>query len=338
MSELRQDMVSGAWVIIAPERGRRPTRRPPGETTAPSVLPRDPSCPFCPGNEHMLPGITEEVPSGSPPGWCARVVPNKYPALQPGHDSTAQSSDGPGISLPGYGYHEVIIETARHDADLATLGGEDLNAVVRTCRNRCVELSTRPGIRSVVVFRNHGGRAGASLVHPHSQVLAAAVIPPRRATLSARARAHYEREGRCITCDVLRFECDEGHRIVAATGKFVALVPFAAVSPFELWIMPRRHQWTLAQADESELRELAGLLRHVLLGLRQILDDPPYNYAFESDHAGAPYMHWCLRIVPSLIRPGGFEIETGLPINPSRPEDDAQSLCSAVAKIGRGGA
>ncbi len=329
MSEFRQDRTRGAWVIIAPERGRRPHEWHSGDAAASPVPPFDPACPFCPGNERQLPGIIGETPADTPPGWRVRVVPNKYPALRP----EAPPAPSAGRAAPGFGHHEVIIETGRHDAALATLADADLDAVVRAYRHRYTALMTQPGVKAVLVFRNHGGRAGASLLHPHSQVMAIGMTPPRLAEAAAWARAQFASEGRCVTCDEIARELADGKRIVEATDHFVALVPYAAANPFEQVILPRRHHAAFAETDDAALAELGRLLRRSLHRLRTALDDPPYNFVIESveaDPADAPFLHWGLRIVPILVRPGGFELGSGLPINPSLPEDDAAALRAAA--------
>jgi UDPglucose--hexose-1-phosphate uridylyltransferase len=243
----------------------------------------------------------------------------------------------PHVIAAGYGHHEVIVETPGHNADLATLPGADLTAVVRTYRHRYAELMAWPAVKAVLVFRNHGRRAGASLPHPHSQVIATGMMPPRFAATTAWARSHYARQGRCVTCEELELELEDGRRVVEATERFLVLVPFAAASPFEQWILPRRHQASFAQTDDGELIEFGRLLQRALYRLRAALDGPSYNYAIESAAAGdadAPCIHWRLRIVPDLVTPGGFELGAGLPINPSWPEDDAEALRSATMQIG----
>lgn len=328
MSEIRQDRTTGRWVVIAPERGRRPRQWHRCESEAKSAAPFDSACPFCPGNERLLPGIIEEVRSDRVPGWRTRVVSNKYPVLRPEHGS-APMGESTGPVRAGYGYHEVIVETARHDADFTTLSDTDLNAVVRTYRQRYVELISRPKVKAVLVFRNRGRGGGASLVHPHSQVIAIGMMPPQLSAAFAWARSYYAGQGRCVTCEELERELADGRRVVEATKHFLVVVPFAAASPFELSILPRRHQASIAQCDDIELAELGRILQRTLRRLNAVLHKPSYNYVIEAgaaEHADAPYSHWRLRIVPDLVTPGGFELGAGLPINPSRPEEDAGIL------------
>lgn len=333
MSEIRQDRTTGAWTIIAPERNLRP-HRAQGLLSDRAPRPRhDPACPFCPGNEKHLAGLIEEVPSDDPPGWRVRVVHNKYPALSPIEPAAVlddgKSFSGEGAVFPGHGYHEVIIETPRHDTDMRQLSGPDLDAVLRIYRRRHRELLARPGMTAVVVFRNHGSGGGASLAHPHSQILATGMTPPRLAMIRAYARDYHAQNGRCPICDEIAREMDGGERIIEVTDHFLVSVPFAAMAAFELWILPRRHQPDFGQCSEEELLDLGLVLRRALLRLAILLDDPPYKFAIESggiDDFGSPFIHWRLRILPGLITPGGFELGTGLPINPSCPEENALLL------------
>jgi UDPglucose--hexose-1-phosphate uridylyltransferase len=298
----------------------------------------DPDCPFCPGNESMLPDIVEERRAGQSPGWRTRVVPNKFPALF--CDTTHEHrSRGIYTIATGRGCHEVVIETPRHDADLTTLSDEEAAAVIEAYRERYLAHMQHPNIRCVVVFRNRGERAGASLRHPHSQIIATSMVPPAIEARQTWARQQYEDTGRCALCEILSFEADRRERLVIEGDHFLAIVPFAAAGPCELRLVPKRHQASFSEIREDEQAELARLLRRILLRLERVLDDPSYNYAIESaskDETGsksnpsAPHLHWYLRILPNLVRPGGFELASGLAVNPSVPEADAERLRNAV--------
>lgn len=268
------------------------------------------------------------MPSDELPGWSTRVIPNRFPALAPAGDRQYVPA-GRGMRLAGFGYHEVIIESARHDADLTTMTGAAVASVLRTFRARFIELSARPGVETVSVFRNHGDAAGASLAHPHSQLIATAVMAPLAEDRTGWARARFADTARCTVCDDLENELADATRVVEATTGFLVTVPFAATSPFELRITPCRHQPSFGWANDAELDELAFVLRRALQRLRLALDDPPYNLVIESgplDGRDARSGHWWLRIVPGPVAAGGFELSTGFPINPSLPESDAATL------------
>jgi UDPglucose--hexose-1-phosphate uridylyltransferase len=328
MSELRQDRTTGAWTIIAPERGRRP-HQPSAGDVARDRLPRfDPACPFCPGNESQLPGIIAETPCVEPPGWRVRVVANKFPALVPDAVPAHRSVEMHG-TLGGYGAHEVVIESPRHDADLTTMDDAEVTAVVEGYRQRFTELAGRPGIEAVVPFRNHGAGSGASLRHPHAQLIALPLATPKLLLMIECGRQYYGETSRCPTCEELEIETKLGERIVDATRHFLALVPFAAARPSEVWLVPKRHQASFAEIAADEVNDLGVQLRRSLQRLKVVHGDPSHNLIIESvgkSGLGAPYVHWRLRIVPDLVTWGGFEVGTGMAINPSCPEQDAEEL------------
>jgi UDPglucose--hexose-1-phosphate uridylyltransferase len=279
----------------------------------------------------MLPGIIDERRANAVPGWHTRVVPNKYPALFCDMEQ-AILSHGIYTTATGRGCHEVVIEAPRHDADLTTASDEEAAAVLASYRERYHAHMHHPNIRFVVVFRNHGATAGASLRHPHSQIIATSMVPPAVAARQAWARRQYEATGRCVVCEVLSFETDRRERIVLEGAHFLVFVPFAAAGPYELCLVPKRHQASFSDIHEEEQAEMACLLRHVLSMLKRTLHDPPYNYVIESalkDEAEAPHLHWYLRVLPNLTRTGGFELASGLTINPSIPEEDAATLRNA---------
>lgn len=326
MSELRQDRTTGGWVIVAPQRGRRPQMREPGERS--QQRPRfDPSCPFCPGHEAQLPGVISEMPASGAPGWSVRVVPNKFPALQAAPTPAPTSRNHK--TRPGHGAHEVIVESPWHNAELATMSATELSAIIAVYRQRLQILLGEDGIAAAILFRNFGRRAGASLVHPHAQIIALDFVPPKLAATSEWARHYYVEHGRCAMCAELEIEIKSGERIVDENDAFVTLVPFAAEHPFELWIVPKRHQASFSTLADDTLGGYVDLLGRGLRRLRATLDDPPYNFVVDSapkSEVAAPHLHWRLRIAPDVAIWGGFELGTGLPINPSIPEDDARLL------------
>ena len=330
MSELRQDRTTGAWVIVAPQRGHRPQMRAPGARSEPR--PRyDPQCPFCPGNEAQLPGIIAETPAREVPGWSVRVVANKFPAV-PATPAAQALTGGGHRARPGQGAHEVIIESPWHDAEPATLSAVALNAAVETYRARSRTLLAQDSIAAVILFRNYGPRAGASLAHPHAQIIALDFVPPKLATNDDWSRRYTAEHGRCALCAELEVERESGTRIVDDNDKFVALVPFAAEHPFELWVVPKQHEPSFGALADNALPAFAALLGRSLRRLGAALSEPPYNFVIDSapkSELTAPHWHWKLRIVPDVATWGGFELGTGLPINPSSPEDDARLLRAA---------
>jgi UDPglucose--hexose-1-phosphate uridylyltransferase len=271
----------------------------------------------------MVPPIIDLVPSDQPPGWRTRVIPNKYPILAP--VGTAPS-DPPSA---GYGYHEIIIETPRHNAGVPELSPEEMQAVVKTWHCRICAALERPDIEVVLLFGNRGNRAGASLGHLHSQLVALASTPPRLADALAWARSWHEEHGTCAVCEAVRREIANGGRVVELTEEFAVLVPFAAASPLEQWIVPREHMQSFTQADEASLATLGGVLQRAVRRLESAAGDPAYNMVVEPgsfDPGDAASAHWAMRIVPKLTTPGGFELLSGIAVNPSIPKEDAECL------------
>jgi UDPglucose--hexose-1-phosphate uridylyltransferase len=332
MSELRQDRTTGGWVIIAPKRGGRPQMHEAGARAR--QRPRfDPACPFCPGNEAQLPGIVAELPARGVPGWRARVVPNKFPAVQLEQTPAALACGGH-RARPGRGRHEVIIESPWHDAELATMDAEQLNAAVGVYRDRSRALLGEDDIAAAVLFGNCGISAGASLAHPHAQIIALDFVPPKIAAMNDWAKRYYAEHGRCALCDELADECKSGQRLVEENDAFAVLVPFAAEHPFEMWVVPKRHQPAFDALTDDALPLFAALFGRSLRRLRATLGEPAYNFVVDTapkSASTAPHWHWRLRIVPDIATWGGFELGAGLPINPSSPEDDARLLRAAAA-------
>ncbi len=330
MTELRLDPTIRNWVIVAPERSKRPDafRRRPRERAEPNA-----TCPFCAGRETETPPELLRLQDDQG-GWRLRVVPNKFAALS-GDGSRDRIVNSLGFtSMPGVGAHEVVIESPRHDWDIATASDGDVGDVLSAYRARHRALRTSSAAM-VIIFRNHGAGGGTSLPHPHSQIVAAPVVPLLVRHRFDVAMQHYDDTGRCLYVEILDRELADGRRIVAQNEGFVAFQPFAAASPFETWIMPRSHRASYADATDEELAHLAPMLRDVLAGLRRLLDDPDYNYVIHSappGDEGRSYFLWHLQIVPRLTTPAGFELGSGISVNPSSPEMTAASLREAVVK------
>jgi UDPglucose--hexose-1-phosphate uridylyltransferase len=305
--ELRKDPVVGRWVIIARERARRPS----DFTPEPSRLKGPSGCPFCPGSEDKTPPEVFAVrANGGPPnspGWQVRVVPNKFPALQI-EGGLDRRGEGLYDKMNGVGAHEVVIEGPEHAQDLADLSLEHLHSVLLAYRERVIDLHKDRRFRYVLIFKNHGAQAGATLEHTHTQMIATPII------------------------HIVQQETAEnsGRRIVSMTDRFLATEPFAPRFPFETWILPRRHDPSYQILDEpGELVELAAILKDTLMRLNRALDRPPYNFVIHTSPVSDPeleYYHWHIEIMPKLTRVAGFEIGSGFYINPTPPEDAAQYL------------
>ena len=330
-SEIRQNKVTKEWVIFASARGDRPHDFRPVQAAQPPQPPHDAGCPFCVGNEHMLPTILAERPAEAPAPWATRVVWNKYPALTPA--ATPERSDaGIYLHMPGYGHHEVIIENPYHNRDLVDQPLAGVEGVIETYRQRYAALRHDPRNVLILLFRNHGPRAGASLRHPHSQLIAAGIIPRHIRWREDEAQRYFDERGRCVYCDVAAFEAADRQRVVLESDTFISFVPYAAEVPFEIWIVPKRHQADFEQISDAEQADLAQTLHTILGRLRALLNDPDYNYVISTStrRADDRHLHWYVRLRPRLVTRAGFEIGTGIRINPSLPEADAALLREAA--------
>jgi UDPglucose--hexose-1-phosphate uridylyltransferase len=332
--ELRQDPFTRSWVVIAPERDRRPQSAAPTAASASARSSRDPGCPFCPGNEERTPGELWRTPAPDRAAWAVRVVPNRFPILAPGDGPAPRHVTGPFVSAAGTGAHEVVIETPRHDLDLPDLDDTAVAAVLGAYRARARALRRiQPGL--VLPFRNHGAAAGTSLMHPHSQIIAAPVVPLRYRHLFDTARAYYDDRGTCLYSDVADAELASGERVLADDGRVLAFAPYASSVPFETWLVPRPHQASFADASDETLAGTARLLRRVLGALRGALGDVAYNYVLVSapnGEEGTAYFSWHLRILPRITTAAGFELGTGIAVNPVPPEQAAARLRTSLAE------
>jgi UDPglucose--hexose-1-phosphate uridylyltransferase len=327
MPELRKDPVVGRWVIISTERAGRPT-----DFTSEPVRPALGECVFCAGHEDKTPPeiLAGRAPGGAPnaPGWSYRVVPNKYPALRI-EGELEPAGEGLFDRMNGVGAHEVVIETPDHAASLATLAADAVADVLLAFRERVLDLKKDPRFEYVLVFKNHGEAAGASLEHPHSQLIATPIIPIMVAEELHGSAQYYAMKERCVWCDIVRQERREGRRQILELNGFVVLAPFAPRFPFETWILPTRHRAAFEDSGVDELRGLAEVLGQFLRRLNGLLHDPPFNFMLHTAplRDGEPEsFHWHLEIIPKLTKVAGFEWGSGFFINPVPPEEAAEAL------------
>ena len=328
MSELRKDPVTGRWVIISTERRKRPS-----DFRLDSVrVVHDDSCPFCEGHEHMTPReLLAHRRNGShadASGWELRVVPNQFPVLRV-EGSLDRQGEGLFDKMNGIGAHEVIIETPRHEETLATMGDAAVEQVLWAFRERIQDLKQDRRFRYIIVFKNHGATAGASLDHSHSQLIALPIVPREVRDEVDGALQHYEAKERCVFCDIVRQERHETRRLIAENADVVAIAPYAPRFPFETWLLPKRHQSLFEDAPRHELASLARLLGDVLRRMNRALRFPPYNLFIHSAPLAEPageYYHWHVEIIPALTKVAGFERATGFYLNPTAPEEAAQVL------------
>ncbi len=328
MPELRRDPIVGRWVIIATERARRPSDVPRVRDDQESVL-----CPFCPGHEDKTP--REVYAAGRPagaaantPGWKVRVVPNRYPALMIEGD-LEREANGIYDRMNGVGAHEVIIETPDHRRDVESLDDGEVTEILCAFRARILDLLNDTRFRSIHLFKIHGPSAGATLEHEHSQLIALPVTPRYVQEEIDGARRHYEHRERCIFCDIVMQERKERARLVLENEEFVVFAPWAPRSPFETWIVPKRHESSFEAEPKERLARCAQALRSTLKRLGAALGNPPYNYIVHSNplrDPASPSYHWHIEVMPALTHVAGFEWGSGFYINPVPPEEAAEFL------------
>jgi UDPglucose--hexose-1-phosphate uridylyltransferase len=329
MRELRKDPVVGRWIILSSDRMLRPSDFPEPDPEAANGGPD--SCPFCPGHEgHTPPEILAYRDAGAPngPGWTTRVFPNKFPALRV-EETLERSGEGLYDRMTGVGAHEVIVESPEHDRDLSELEVPRIERVLLAYRERILDLQRDTRLQYVLVFKNAGRRAGASLEHGHSQLIATPIVPRVVAEELEASRAHFRAKERCIFCDMIDHERRDGRRVVLESDRFLAIEPFAPRYPFETWILPRRHRAGYETAEPEDYAAFASILRETLGRIRRALARPHYNYVLHTAPWGGDERdsyHWHLEIMPKRTPAAGFEWGSGFHINPTAPEEAAEYL------------
>ncbi|HEX9263215.1 MAG TPA: galactose-1-phosphate uridylyltransferase [Candidatus Binatia bacterium] len=331
MSEFRQDPITGRWVIIASERSKRPRHDGRRDDQSHSL-----PCPFCAGNETMTPpeiwAHRENNTQADTPGWSVRVVPNKYPALESGGRWSA-GDDSLYRSQAGFGTHEVIIESPDHVVDMGALSAEQFTKILRAYHRRTRELQTDPRWRYLLLYKNHGARAGATLEHIHSQLIALPAVPKEAADELNGAKKHFQSTGRCIYCEIIQREGERHERLVSQSEHFIAVCPFAPRFGYETWLLPKNHVAAFEQSREEDVTALAHALSDLVSRLNRALNNPPFNYVIHSSppqQTALPYYHWHIEIMPQLTRAAGFEWGSGVYMNSITPEDAARFLRDAA--------
>jgi len=344
-NEMRKDYLIDRWTVIATQRKKRPTdfRKTPLESKQIGV------CALEPGNEHMTPpavlvylpakgGVRKDrdVDGVRHRNWLIRCVPNLYPAFVPPKEGEWGGLEGGVLARAvAVGHHEVLVESPGHDDHLGVASVSQVTHVVNGYVDRLRELSSKPYVGYVSVFRNYGVEAGASLSHAHSQIMATPIVPRIVGEELGASREFFKKNESCVFCGILEKE-EQSARLIWRNEDFVVFAPWASVNPFEFWIFPRKHQCCLLDLSPGEVESFARVLRVSLGGLRGLLNDPSYNFGFHQITGGAcDCFHWHLEVYPCLSVWAGFEKSTGVFINVVSPEDAAQSLGEACAEEAR---
>lgn len=327
MSLFRKDPFGRGWVLLSPERGLVPSDF--GSVPLPPAV-----SPLSPGNEARIgPELAAVRPSATPAGgadWRMRVI--AHPARLLGTEAFVLEGDGPFQQAAAGGHHELIVEHPDARQTLDSMPRRHLVDVLRLYRERLALHAARPGIRHVQLTRNVGRAAGALFEHPHAQLLAVPVANRWVQEEQEAGAAHHAATGRCVFCDVIERELSAKERLISYNEEFVALAPFAAKTPFETWLLPRRHASGFAAVPSNILPALADLLQSVIRGLNDALDSPPYNLALHtSANSDLDGFHWHFELLPRLTNQAGFDWGAGFYVNPTPPEDAARFLREALA-------
>jgi len=344
MSELRKDPIISRWVIIAPERAFRPHFKIEYDICERT----DTKCPFCGGNEQMTP---PEILAYGPPdrkpnttGWQVRVIPNKFPALKV-EGELSRWGIGLFDRVVGVGAHEVVVETPDHNQHFCELPLEHIALILRAWKERLTDLDRDDRLRYALVFKNKGDEAGASISHPHSQIIATPITPNLVKQELISAKEYYTSKERCIFCDYMFQEISDEERVIYQDEHFVLISPFASRFPYEVWILPREHSADYINITDDAINSLAKVLKGLLIGFKETLKDPPYNLVIHTAPLRTPRpgywltiekdFHWHIEIFPRMTRVAGFEWGTGLYINPVSPEEATLTLRNAFVDFGQ---
>ncbi len=327
MSEWRKDPIIDRWVVISNERGKRPFDYNINEVK------KNQGCPFCEGNEYKTPpeiiAYRKKDSIKDRPGWRIRVVPNKYPALN-SHSYNSKRRCGFFKSMEGIGVQEVIVESTIHESGLDRQTEEQVAEVIWVWRDRLLDLRRDARIKYIQIFKNSGYAAGASLEHTHSQIIAIPMVPLEIRQEIEGAKKHLKQHGRCIFCDLQEQEITAQERVVINSSYFLSFAPFASRFPFEIWIIPKKHQHDFIQIrEEQEVKELAAIIKKTLRKILAAIPNSPYNIVLHTAPINLPedvIFHWHIEIMPRFTLIAGFELGTGYYINPLSPEIAARIL------------
>lgn len=328
MSELRRDPIAGRWVIVDTDHPSKPE-----EFEHELHGWRGGVCPFCYGNESLTPPEIEAIrdPHTGPntSGWQVRVVPNKFPALQIEGDLDRR---GLGIydMSSGIGAHEVLIESPYHHKDLPDLLNNEIENVLNMLCRRATDLIKDKRFKYIMIFKNYGPSAGASLEHPHTQIIALPMVPKNPLEEIKGAQEYFDYRERCIFCDIIRQEMQEKERIVLENKYFLSFCPFVSRFPFEIWIMPKKHNAYFCHLPQEEIPALASIFKDTMAKVKKVFPSLAYNLMIHSapinGDGGVEGYHWHIEFTPKLTRVAGFEWGSGFYLVSTPPELAAQYL------------
>lgn len=333
-SELRQDIVTSDWVVIATGRSKRPEDFSKiNYSTHDLVDSKDVAdCLFC---DPIKSGQEKDVLiySKSDGDWSLRVFPNKYPAFSRGK-IPKPLGEGPYFAMTGTGYHEVIV-TKDHFRHLPDLEIFELAEVFDAFSDRYLDLMKKKSVNYITIFHNFGKEAGASIAHPHSQLIAIPVISPYIKQEIDGAELYFKSLRKCVYCEMLEYESNHKVRVISENDLFIAFCPFASRSAFEVWVMPKKHSPYFERITNEEKIQLAEVFKSALMAIKKAAGNPPYNfYIHTSPCDGKDYRryHWHIEILPHTSTWAGFELQTGIEISMIQPEVAAKAMQESIKK------
>lgn len=326
-SELRQDILTGNWVVIAPERGKKPVAMEEQTEDSRGLPLRDPDCPFCPGTKKSEGVRVVEEIRGDSGEWTTRVIENKYKIFA-AYDTCpttlrAFTKHGPYSYYQGCGDHYLVVEHREHNRVMGMMNDEEVKNVFRCYLSITRQFQNNPSNLISIVFKNQGRKAGASQPHAHSQIVGSRVVPLWIRNALHMQERYFDQNGSCAMCDLVRFELEYGKRVLCDSSDAVVLSPYAAGNPYEVWVVPKRHFACFADIRDEEIATIATLVRKVLNRYVTLLNNPGFNYFVHTSPyplSSVPFYHMYVQIVPRMKGVGGFEMGTHIPVNPVPPE------------------
>lgn len=335
-SEFRKDLVSSEWILVAGGRVQRPNL-----FIHPKTDVKEDAQKICPFDNPQKSGgtlplawypksLNASQKNGKISSWFVQVLPNKYPIVLPHKEMSCPTiqKDGPYEHITGVGAHEIII-TRPHRRSLGQMTATEAAVVLQAYQDRYRALRAEPCIKYILVFHNHGEMAGASIPHPHSQLIALPIVPPDVARSFEGSRTFFQRYRKCVHCVLLGWEREQKQRILFENAAFTVVLPYASRVSFEMRIFPKRHEAHFEQTSAKDRALLGGALVHSLATLRRALGNPDYNFFIHTGsprEANANHYHWHIEVLPRTSKWAGLELGTGIVVVAVSPEDAAAQL------------
>lgn len=331
ISHLRQDLVTGDWVVIATGRGKRPDDFKKKEKQEKESLKNVEECLFC---DPVASGQEEDVLiyTTGEGDWTLRIFPNKYPAFsRPNGGRINHKEEGPYFWMDGIGYHEVIV-TRDHFKHIGLMDPIWVAEILDAYQTRYLDLMNKKSVRYIEIFHNHGKGAGASISHPHSQLVAVPVISPYIQLELDGSEEYYRANKKCVFCDMVEWELSHKKRVVFENEDFVVITPFASRIAFEMWVLPKKHSPYFERISDEQKVTGGEALHEAIRRIGKVLDEPDFNFYLHTapcDGNDYPHYHWHIEILPKTSTWAGFELSTGIEVSAMEPEESAKYLREA---------